>query len=148
MKKIIFICLFFTSLSYSIEIPLQGSGGLSLGYVDMNKLFDEYPPVKTAKKDYEKVSEQKKTELSMLDYEISVIKSSCTDLEVQIKQLKQEEMSLKVQKQQLYTQIQQQQIQAQQPEVVIPSSNTIITTSSGIVTVPLVSTTTAANNGA
>lgn len=137
----------------SIEIPLQGTGGISVGYVDMNKIFGEYPPVKTAKKDYEKIAEQKKLELSGIDSEISVIKSSCTDLETQIKQLKQESMALKVQKQRLSVQMQQPQIQTQQPTppisssaIVSVSTGTVPVGSSSTLTIPAISTATGTNS--
>ncbi|OGS22632.1 MAG: hypothetical protein A2252_03370 [Elusimicrobia bacterium RIFOXYA2_FULL_39_19] len=97
MRNILFLIMFtvFVSGVNAIEIPLQGIGGMSMGYVDMNKLFEYYPPVKTAKQDYEKLKNDKKLEFEKLATDIEILKSSATESETQLKQLKQELIAAK-----------------------------------------------------
>src|SRR3989339_1554004 len=118
MKKFVIsvLCLFLTALLFCVEIPLQGTGGLTMGYVDMNKLFQEYPAVKKAKLDYDKLSDDKKNELAAMETDVAVTKSSFTELETGIKQLKQDLLASKTLKQQLSEQILRQQEQLKQQE--------------------------------
>lgn len=77
---------------YSLEIPLVGAGGggqksVSIGYVDMERIFQIYPQTQAAKEDYAKQLKKKREQLAEKEAELENIKSRISVLESTLKDL-------------------------------------------------------------
>jgi Skp family chaperone for outer membrane proteins len=91
MKLILIGSLMFAApvLTHGLDIPLdggQGTGrGMSIGYVDMEKIFQLYPKTKTAKEDYAKQLRAKREELSKKEADLNAVKNRLAVLESTLK---------------------------------------------------------------
>jgi Skp family chaperone for outer membrane proteins len=75
--------------SLALDIPLSGAtqaaGGTSLGYVDMERIFQIYPKTLAAKEDYEKQRQKKREQLAAKEQELTNIKNRIAVLESTVK---------------------------------------------------------------
>jgi Skp family chaperone for outer membrane proteins len=81
-------CLFLSCAVRSLEIPLKQSagGGVTVGYVDMEAVFQEYPETKKAKNEYyteltkrREVLSQKERELADLRQQLAVLRGTLSE---------------------------------------------------------------------
>jgi len=104
MNKIRFMTVFalgalmFSGASWALEIPLMGgSGGAaeaahgatsggSIGFVDMDKIFQIFPQTQAAKEDYAKQLKKKKEQLAQKEAALAEIQSRAAVLESTLKQ--------------------------------------------------------------
>ncbi|MFN0118686.1 MAG: OmpH family outer membrane protein [Elusimicrobiota bacterium] len=87
-----FLLTFFSITLYSLEIPLTGqsgtvSKGASIGYVDMEKIFQIYPETANAKEDYSKQLQKKRSQIADKENELSELKKRLSVLESTLKDL-------------------------------------------------------------
>jgi Skp family chaperone for outer membrane proteins len=84
--------LLFSGADWALEIPLTGSGGGdaarggTIGYVDMDKIFQIYPQTQAAKEDYAKQLKKKKEQLAQKEAALAEIQSRASVLESTLKQ--------------------------------------------------------------
>jgi Skp family chaperone for outer membrane proteins len=82
--------LFLASFTSALDIPLEGGGGggtgkLSIGYVDMEKIFQLYPKTMDAKADYARQLKAKREELAKREAELNAVQTKLTVLESTLK---------------------------------------------------------------
>jgi Skp family chaperone for outer membrane proteins len=75
----------------ALDIPLSGEtgtgkGGASIGYVDMDKIFQIFPQTQAAKEDYMKQLQKKKDQLAAKESELADIQNRVSVLESTLKQ--------------------------------------------------------------
>jgi Skp family chaperone for outer membrane proteins len=92
-QKRVFLSGFFVGLAsaHAMEIPVtRGSGheGVSVGYVDMEKIYEEYPETHKAKKDFytelakrRRILADKEKEMADLRERLSVLRSSLEEVD-------------------------------------------------------------------
>jgi Skp family chaperone for outer membrane proteins len=76
--------------AWALDIPLEGGGGgagnvLSIGYVDMERIYQLYPKTRVAKEDYSKQLRAKRAELAGKEKELLAIKNRLSVLESTLK---------------------------------------------------------------
>lgn len=81
---IVFVCA--GSNLMALEIPLNGggassAGGVKIGYIDMDRIFQIYPQTQVAKDDYAKQLKKKKDQLAEKEKELDDIKNRIGILE-------------------------------------------------------------------
>jgi Skp family chaperone for outer membrane proteins len=85
------ICLIQGTTAFSLDIPLSGGvdgkGGVKIGYVDLDKIFELYPQTKNAKEDYAKQLNIKHEALAAREKEIETIKNKIAVLEETFKDM-------------------------------------------------------------
>lgn len=80
------------AVSWALEIPLTGGGSessrgaASIGYVDMDKIFQIYPQTQAAKEDYAKQLKKKREQLAEKEAALAEIQSRAAVLESTLKQ--------------------------------------------------------------
>ena len=85
MKKIIivlFLIAFCSGITRAITIPIESSGGTSVGFVDMDKIFSMHPKYIELKQELEQFQKEKSDEFSKSEKEIKGFElelSSATD---------------------------------------------------------------------
>jgi Skp family chaperone for outer membrane proteins len=79
-----------SSATWALDIPLSGaseaSRGGSIGYVDMEKIFQVYPQTQAAKEDYAKQLKKKRDQLAEKEAALADIQSRAAVLESTLKQ--------------------------------------------------------------
>lgn len=96
MKKSrgIFMALgFMTAIirgAYALDIPLSGAtdsgGGIKIGYVDMDRIFQIYPQTQAAKEDYAKQLKKKREQLASKEAELRDIEGKISVLSSTLKE--------------------------------------------------------------
>jgi len=75
---------------HALDIPLSGGsesgGGLKIGYVDMDRIFQVYPQTQAAKEDYAKQLKKKREQLSAKEAELHDVEGRISILEATLKQ--------------------------------------------------------------
>src|SRR5689334_14351380 len=93
-KKFVLVTLLLFSwkVARALDIPLEGTtgnnaGAVSIGYVDMEKIFQLYPQTQFAKEDYAKQLAARKDDLSKRETDLQNIKNRIAVLESTVKGL-------------------------------------------------------------
>jgi Skp family chaperone for outer membrane proteins len=93
---IVSLVLFYESSILGIEVPLEGAGGgTTIGFVDMDELFEGYGKVIEVKKEYNKLREERNKELGEIEGKIENMRMEIKENEDKIIELKQELGALK-----------------------------------------------------
>lgn len=83
----------FATSAHALEIPLGGGlesksgGGTTVGYVDMDRIFQIYPQTQIAKEDYAKQLEKKRAQLHEKESQVNALKARIGVLDSTLKGL-------------------------------------------------------------
>jgi Skp family chaperone for outer membrane proteins len=83
-------CIVLAVKIQAITIPVEGTEGTSLGFVDMEKLFPEHPKYNDIKLEYDKFKEKVMGELKDTENEIQTVELEITSMTEKVSRMKQD----------------------------------------------------------
>jgi len=87
--SLIFILCFVSKIN-SIDIPLEGSGGTNVGFVDMEKIFEEHPEYSKIQQEYKELSDIKNKEIEKIRKDTETLTVEITTITINLDELKKE----------------------------------------------------------